>query len=136
MAQLFLARVEVGVGEAGCTPASHSLISDYVPREQRASAMAVFSLGIPVGSLIVGLPGIVLGLISLWSLPEPRRMAVNAMAPASSPSLRESSVTCSVAPERGYVERRVCRSSGRWRGNSMVADRHQFSDILRRRSHF
>src|SRR3546814_3283254 len=105
--QLFLARVGVGVGEAGCTPASHSLISDYVPRDKRASAMAVFSLGIPIGSLIgmalggiladsfgwrsaflvVGLPGIVLGLVSLFTLPEPRR-SDRGRAGASPPSFR------------------------------------------------
>lgn len=107
---LFLARIGVGVGEAGCTPASHSLISDYVPREKRASALATFSLGIPVGSLIgmtvggliadsfgwraaflvVGLPGIVLGLVALFTLPEPRRSAAGIAAPVASPSLREA----------------------------------------------
>ena len=46
-AQLFLARVGVGVGEAGCTPASQSLITDYTSREKRASALAFFSMGIP-----------------------------------------------------------------------------------------
>ncbi|PTT76577.1 MFS transporter, partial [Pseudomonas sp. HMWF010] len=40
--QLVLARIGVGVGEAGCTPAAHSLISDYVPREKRASAIAFY----------------------------------------------------------------------------------------------
>src|SRR5262249_46319835 len=46
-AQLFLARVGVGVGEAGCTPAAHSLISDSFPRHKRSTAIAVYSLGIP-----------------------------------------------------------------------------------------
>ncbi|MFP1683204.1 spinster family MFS transporter [Alloalcanivorax sp. C16-1] len=89
---LFLARVGVGVGEAGCTPASHSLITDYFSREKRASAMATFSLGIPAGSLVgmaiggliadsfgwraafivVGIPGLLLGLIALVTLREPR----------------------------------------------------------------
>ncbi|WP_016746949.1 spinster family MFS transporter [Rhizorhabdus wittichii] len=105
---LFLARIGVGVGEAGCTPASHSLISDYVPREKRASAMATFSLGIPAGSLIgmtiggliadsfgwraaflvVGLPGVILGCVALFTLPEPRRSMASKVATASSPSLR------------------------------------------------
>ncbi|MBA4052008.1 MAG: MFS transporter, partial [Erythrobacter sp.] len=43
--QLLLARVGVGVGEAGCTPPAHSLISDMVPPEKRASALAFYSLG-------------------------------------------------------------------------------------------
>jgi MFS family permease len=38
--QLLLARIGVGVGEAGCTPPAHSLISDIVPPEKRASALA------------------------------------------------------------------------------------------------
>ena len=38
--QLIFFRIGVGVGEAGCTPPAHSLISDYVPKEKRASALA------------------------------------------------------------------------------------------------
>ena len=55
--QLVLARIGVGVGEAGCTPPAHSLIADYAPKEQRASALAVYSMGNPVGALI----GVVVG---------------------------------------------------------------------------
>ncbi|MBU2342431.1 MAG: MFS transporter, partial [Alphaproteobacteria bacterium] len=43
--QLLLARIGVGVGEAGCTPPAHSLISDLVPPEKRSSALAFYSLG-------------------------------------------------------------------------------------------
>jgi MFS transporter, Spinster family, sphingosine-1-phosphate transporter len=50
--QLLLARIGVGVGEAGCTPAAHSLIADRVPPEKRPGAMAFYSLGIPAGSLL------------------------------------------------------------------------------------
>lgn len=50
--QLLAARVGVGVGEAGCTPAAHSLIADRVPAARRASAMAFYALGIPLGSLL------------------------------------------------------------------------------------
>ena len=82
-AQLLLARVGVGVGEAGCTPAAHSLIADRVPPERRPGAMAFYALGIPIGSLLgmmiggvladtlgwrkafmlVGLPGVILALV-------------------------------------------------------------------------
>jgi len=55
--QLLLARIGVGVGEAGCTPPAHSLISDIVPPEKRSSALAFYSLGIPIGTLI----GMVIG---------------------------------------------------------------------------
>lgn len=90
--QLLLARIGVGVGEAGCTPAAHSLISDSVPAEKRSSAIAFYGLGVPIGSLlgliiggivndlygwrvalmIVGLPGIVLALVVLLVMREPR----------------------------------------------------------------
>ena len=91
--QLLLARIGVGVGEAGCTPPAHSLISDIVPPERRASALAFYSLGIPVGSLlgmvigglladylgwreafvVVGLPGVALALLVWFLLKDPRR---------------------------------------------------------------
>jgi MFS family permease len=91
--QLLLARVGVGVGEAGCTPAAHSLISDMVPAERRSSAMAFYGLGIPAGSLIgmvlggfladtigwrnaflvVGLPGVLLAVFVWLALKEPRQ---------------------------------------------------------------
>lgn len=90
--QLLLARIGVGVGEAGCTPPAHSLISDMVPPEKRASALAFYSLGIPVGTLlgmmiggtladhvgwreafvIVGLPGVALALVVLFVIKDPR----------------------------------------------------------------
>ncbi|MCC6924292.1 MAG: MFS transporter [Novosphingobium sp.] len=83
--QLLMARIGVGVGEAGCTPAAHSLIADRVPPDRRPGAMAFYALGIPVGSLLgmmiggyladtlgwrkaftlVGLPGIVMAVIVL-----------------------------------------------------------------------
>lgn len=91
--QLLLARIGVGVGEAGCTPPAHSLISDIVPPEKRSSALAFYSLGIPVGTLmgmiiggtlvdlmgwreaflLVGLPGVVLALVVWFVLKDPRR---------------------------------------------------------------
>jgi MFS family permease len=91
--QLVLARIGVGVGEAGCTPTSHSLIADYVPREKRASALAFFSIGTPLGGLLglaaggvmadlygwrtafllAGLPGLVLTVVVLLTLREPRK---------------------------------------------------------------
>lgn len=47
---LFLARVGVGLGEAGGVAPAYSLIADYFPREQRARALAVYSFGVPLGS--------------------------------------------------------------------------------------
>lgn len=106
--QLILARIGVGVGEAGCTPAAHSLISDYVPREQRASALAFYSMGTPLGSLlglavgglvadaygwrmafiVCGLPGVLFAIIVVFTLIEPRvRKAVSAVQAAAAPKV-------------------------------------------------
>src|SRR5580693_7263911 len=56
-AQLFLARLGVGVGEAGGVAPAYSLICDYFPSRQRARALSVYSFGIPIGAAL----GIVLG---------------------------------------------------------------------------
>src|SRR5687768_10151877 len=90
---LFLARMGVGIGEAGGVAPSYALISDFYPKERRARALAFFSLGIPIGSalgvffggwiashldwrsafLIVGLAGLPAALmVKLW-VPEPVR---------------------------------------------------------------
>jgi predicted MFS family arabinose efflux permease len=50
--QMLLARIGVGVGEAGCAPASHSLITDSVDPGRRATAIAFFGLGIPIGGFL------------------------------------------------------------------------------------
>ena len=47
--QIGLARMGVGIGEAGGSPPSHSIISDLFPKEERASALGVYSMGIPLG---------------------------------------------------------------------------------------
>ena len=48
--QMFLFRLGVGVGEAGGVAPSHALIADYFPPERRARALAIYSLGIPLGA--------------------------------------------------------------------------------------
>jgi MFS family permease len=48
-AQLFLYRLGVGIGEAGGVAPSYALIADYFPPERRARALAIFSLGVPIG---------------------------------------------------------------------------------------
>lgn len=49
---LALARVGVGIGEAGASPAAYSIISDYFPPTTRGRALSIYSMGIPLGSLI------------------------------------------------------------------------------------
>ena len=91
--QLFLARAGVGVGEAGCSPAAHSIISDIFPADQRATALSIYSLGIYGGVLVglvaggylaaafswrvafvvVGLPGVVLAVLLRFLIKEPPR---------------------------------------------------------------
>jgi len=91
--QLSLARMGVGVGEAACLPASHSLISDYFPPHRRTKSLAIFGLGYPMGALfgtmiggivldhwgwraafyVVGLPGILIALLTWRIVREPQR---------------------------------------------------------------
>ncbi len=54
-AQLLVARMGVGVGEAGGTPPSQSLLADYFPPQQRILSMSVFALGIPAGIAFGGI---------------------------------------------------------------------------------
>ena len=56
-AQLAMARIGVGSGEAGSSPPSHSMISDLFSQKQRATAMGIFALGINIGLLIAYLGG-------------------------------------------------------------------------------
>jgi MFS family permease len=91
--QLLFARIGVGVGEAGCNPCAHSLIADYFPLHKRATALSVYALAVPIGSLLglalggwlgdnfgwrvaflaVGLPGLLLALLVKFFLKEPPR---------------------------------------------------------------
>lgn len=108
--QLALARVGVGVGEAGCSPPSHSLLSDYYARSERATALSVYSLGIPVGILlgfllggwiteffgwrwafvVVGLPGLLLAVVVRFTLREaPRGFSDGVSAPQTPLPVRE-----------------------------------------------
>jgi len=92
-AQILLYRMGVGFGEAGGSPPSYSLISDYFPAERRGMGLAIYSLGVPIGSmlgafaggklalaygwrtafLVVGAPGIVLAILMLLLVREPKR---------------------------------------------------------------
>lgn len=56
-AQLATLRVLVGIGEAGCNPSAHSLISDYFPPRRRATALSVYACGVFIGSAIAFIAG-------------------------------------------------------------------------------
>src|SRR5580693_3853145 len=86
-------RVGVGIGEAGCSPPAHSLISDYYEPQRRASALSVYAFGIPLGGMlgaifggviaqylnwrvafmVVGLPGLILAVLVKLVVKEPPR---------------------------------------------------------------
>jgi MFS family permease len=93
--QMFLARVGVGIGEAGFAPAAFSMIADYYPRERRATATAVGAMGAMFGTtlglvvggsvaqvsgwrtamIVAGVPGIILAALFLLLVKEPARGA-------------------------------------------------------------
>jgi MFS family permease len=123
--QMALARVGVGVGEAGCTPAAHSLISDAVAPEKRASSIAFYGMGVPIGSLLglviggvvndiwgwrvalmlVGAPGIILALLLPLLLREPRRLGLvkGDAVPAGAPPIPTRKAISEVFTSRAYV---------------------------------
>jgi predicted MFS family arabinose efflux permease len=67
--QLVVARMAVGVGEAGGVPPSYAIISDYFPRERRGTAMAIFNLGPPFGSALGVAFGASLAAAFNWRVP-------------------------------------------------------------------
>lgn len=90
---LFLARMGVGIGEAGAYPPTVSLLADYFPKNLRGRACAILASAIPIGVLVgflvggtlaarygwrlslqvVGLPGVLLGLLIMATVREPGR---------------------------------------------------------------
>lgn len=99
--QLLAARFAVGAGEAGTSPASHSMIADTVPPGQRSRAMGVYALGGPIGTMIaflgggllaehfgwrgaffgVAIPGLILALVVLLTLKDPPRGGSDGIKP-------------------------------------------------------
>lgn len=95
--QMAIARIGVGIGEAGSTPPSHSIISDLFPPQLRGTAMGIFALGVNFGLLTaylgggwlsenvgwrntfvaVGLPGLLIALLLYLTVAEPRRGAAD-----------------------------------------------------------
>ena len=91
--QLLIARIGVGIGEAGGSPPSHSLLADYFAPGKRATALGIYALGVPIGILfgnlaggwigeifgwrqaffLVGVPGIILAIVLKLTVKEPPR---------------------------------------------------------------
>jgi MFS family permease len=112
--QLAVFRLLLGVGEAGGSPTSQALIADYTPQSRRAGAIAFYTLGIPIGSLIglafgglvldrygwriafivAGAPGLLVAAVAGLTLREPKvaadgRPVQPRSAPDFWPALRE-----------------------------------------------
>lgn len=105
--QMMLARIGVGVGEAGGSPPSHSMISDMFPQEKRATALGIFAMGVPLGFLVgyyggsvvsesygwrmafyaMGVPGIILTVLVFLTVKEPPRGSHGAVDATRAPSL-------------------------------------------------
>ena len=106
--QLLLARLGVGLGEAGGSPPAHAMISDYYPPRQRATALSFYASGVYLGVLVgfalggvlaeafgwriafmaMGLPGVLFALLLWLTVREPRRGRWDAgQAAAAAPSL-------------------------------------------------
>jgi len=119
---LFLARVGVGIGEAGAYPPTTSLLADYFPPALRGRACAVIASAIPIGVLVgflagtflnvhlgwrltlqlLGVPGVLLGVLLLLTLQEPPRGSADHKAViVESGNFRQSSV--SLWQRRGYA---------------------------------
>ena len=104
-AQLFGLRMMVGVGEAGLSPSSHSIISDYFDEKERVRPISIYSLGTTLGHIIalllggyiahkygwrmafivVGLPGVLVAVLVKLTVREPKRGAMDITPTATTP---------------------------------------------------
>ncbi|MEN8182603.1 MAG: MFS transporter [Myxococcota bacterium] len=139
-AQLALARVGVGVGEAAGSPPSHSLISDYFPPERRATALSIYAMGIYLGVMlgylaggwlnqafdwrtafiVVGLPGIPLALLVRFTVREPPR-GLSEHGPVDTRSLELAEVARFLLARRSFVLLVLAASCQSLTGYAMLA---------------
>lgn len=135
-----LARVGVGIGEAGGSPPSHSMISDFYAKEERAGALGVYSLGIPLGIMAayfltaallgadaesvnwrrifitLGIFGIVLALLVKVAIREPERGAMESgmKAPSGYIPLGQSFAQSNLTPRIGIFGGLLALLIGTW----------------------
>jgi predicted MFS family arabinose efflux permease len=108
--QLLLARIGVGIGEAGGTPSCNSIVADYFPAGRRAMAMTIFALGAPIGAwlgadmagyvaanygwraafYVLGVPGVLLATVIMLTIKEPKRGRLDAVSDTETPTLKET----------------------------------------------
>jgi MFS family permease len=110
-AQLISARIGTGIGEAGTSPSVNSIISDLYEPKERAGALSFYAAGLNIGLLLAffgggwieqhfgwrdaflaaGIPGLVIALLFLFTVPEPRRGHVERLTdPGEAPHLPET----------------------------------------------
>ena len=120
---LFAARVGVGIGEAGGGPPSHSMISDYFRKTELTRALSVYSLGTLFGAVIglslgglladlygwrmafviVGLPGVLIGLLMMLTIKEPPRGRYAENYDPNAPKANFKGAIASLAGNRPYI---------------------------------
>ncbi len=106
---LLLARIGVGIGEAGGTPPCNTIVADYFPPDRRAMAMTIFALGAPIGAwlgadlagwvahdhgwraafYVLGIPGLLLALLIMVTIKEPPRGRYDVHDPDPAPGVME-----------------------------------------------
>jgi len=135
-----LARVGVGIGEAGGSPPSHSMISDFYGKEERAGALGVYSLGIPLGIMSayfltaallgtdaetvnwrrifisLGIFGIILALVVKVAIREPERgaMETGTKIPSGYIPLGQSFAQSNLPPRIGLFGGLLALLMGAW----------------------
>ncbi len=150
-AQLFLARLGVGVGEAGGVAPAYSLICDYFPPPERARALSVYSFGIPIGSavgivagayltrlvswrlafLVVGIAGILLTPLLRFGVREPARGRFDSTAAAAQDAAAASPDAAAASrPAQPPTLWQVCMTLGRKRSFWGLAIGASFSSMM------
>lgn len=145
--QLGLARIGVGIGEAGCSPPAHSIIADLYPPKQRSSAMGVYTLGVSAGIMlaylaggwvaehigwreaffIVGMPGLLLAALVRFTLQEPERGESEQRSDSGGqPALRE--VATFLLARKSFVYMAIGAGISSFVGYSIIFDMPSFLD--------
>jgi MFS family permease len=141
-ASLAAFRFGVGFGEAGLSPPSHSLISDYFEPKKRATALSIYSFGIPLGTMIgavvggylaqnfswriafmiVGLPGVIIALLIKLIIKEPARGHSEPVSehPVSPEDLAPAAPAFSIAGEFKELGAVAATLFGKWPVLNMV----------------
>ncbi len=133
--QLFLFRMGVGIGEAGGVAPAYSLIAEYFPRHRRARAMAVFSLGYPLGAaagtlvgglvaatygwrtafFVVGILGVVIAPLMRLTIRDPQRGGLGRVVqPQDGATGADTARLAAAAPPIGETLRYLLQKPSFW----------------------